>query len=238
MCHLMAVVLSSPRLLLPTCLAAALLTAASGCVSSEIVKRSDRLDEGTKPALLATYQVELGRTERGGGLAMTGGQLAAFGQAALPLVQAAFAELGVQLEFDLKAAKVLDAKALLRPSNKLSTLTGVWTHPEVSAYRFDYPTRGSDSTVAQVLAAVDEDRPYFASVTLFIDEQQTLPASRAPLVRVSARVLDRDGKPVLFARTEGAGRSMALFADRSHENLLTGLDVALGKLATMKRTPY
>jgi hypothetical protein len=210
----------------------------AGCVSSEIVKRSDQLDGGPHPTLLATYQVEIGSTERGGAFALTGGQLARFGEGALPRLQAAFNKLGLALEFDLTRSNILDEKALLRPSNKLSTLTGVWTHPQGSSYRFDYPTRGSDASVADALAAADKDHPYFASITLFINEQKSLPAHSAPLILLSARVLDRKGNPVLFARTEGAGRAIALVADRSIDNLLAGLDVALEQLLTLRREPY
>lgn len=215
----------------------ALSAALVGC-SSQTVKRDASLPRGGEPAptLLAAYQVELVRTEAGGGLAMTGGQVAAFGAAALEPLSEAMAAQGFDLQLDKDATKALDRRAVMRPSNKLTTLTGLWTHPETSAYRFDYTTRGSDRDVADVLAAGDPGRPYFASITLFIDEERVLPLDRAPLIKVSIRVVDREGNAVYYARTEGAGRRVAVAADRSLPNLLQGLQVALEKLNTLTPT--
>lgn len=215
----------------------AALAVVTGC-SSQTVMRDAALPKGGEPAptLLAAYQVELIRTESGGGLAMTGGQVAAFGATAIePLTEAMAAE-GFDLQFDADPAKVLDRRAVMRPSNKLTTLTGLWTHPETSAYRFDYTTRGSDGDVAKLLAAEDAGRPYFASITLFIDEERALPLDRAPLIKVSIRVIDREGNAAYYARTEGAGRRVAISADRSMANLLLGLQAALEKLKTLTAT--
>lgn len=207
-----------------------------GC-QRDVVKRDPGLGEGPFPTLLASFQAEVVRTEGGGGLALTGDQLARFGNAALGPVTAAMEKLGFQLELDGDRARALDDLAMFRPSNRLATLTGIWTHPEASAYRFDDAAPGSDAAAARALAAADPEHPYFASLTLYVDEARSLPVSRAPLIRVNVRVVDREGRVPLLARTEGAGRPIAISADRSLENLLLGLDEALLKLTQIKPAP-
>ena len=224
---------------------------ASGCASTW-VKRDGQAPAQPLETLNASMVVvsqapgqgqdNAGSSAKGLATMLQNKDLDKFGDGARAMLEEAMLKQGFRLTLDKPRALRAGDSSLAKNKN-MQTLSGVWAHPETSAYGFNGTYFDSGLVkVAQTLRDPERPQEHFASITVYVHEGSSFACGSVlgwfyPIITVDMRVLNNAGKEVYNSRIRGEGDSSFGVADRSPSNLTLGLKRALMKMNALEVKP-
>jgi hypothetical protein len=196
---------------------------------STIVETSESNTENTGAVGLVQAAVSLANNA----------ELDEFGDAVEPAVTSWLATQGVAQAAD--KARVMDDRKVDwgAVANDFTVLSGTWVDPDGLGLRVATDTLFAGATmksVAERLAGTDAREVYTYTTVTVLPLTEWLVVG-VPRVRVSVVVHDREGNPLLRARSWGVGKRTAFVVDRSPRSLQKGFDEAMAKLAEAEIEP-
>lgn len=158
-----------------------------------------------------------------------------FGPIAYTKLSEALAKKGFALTIDKPRALKLGEASYMK-NKTVSTLSGIWVHPDTTPYSFNNAFFDSSLVkIASTLRIPENPGEHFASVSVYIHEGSNFACAGIigwfyPIVTVDVLILNNKGKEVFNARFKGEGDSSFGVADRGAENLTKALNGAIGQM--------
>jgi hypothetical protein len=211
------------------------LAASSACLTPYVSRKDSLPEPRPAPTLIAGYTVQNPGSQRSILDVAQDSGLAAFGEASVPLVQAALAEKGFALTFDKLRTNEINQGGIGGDS-ATSALTGAFNHPQSSYWAPDLLHGPFVKPLDLITRVKGEDgAEHFAFCALYVRDLGMI--LKEPQVELRVDIFDGSGVKVLSLRGLGVGETGFLINNRSPTNLQVALERAIASLGTLEETP-